>query len=253
MSASLNRGRADSFLTAGTVGIIYAIDEHHVIKVPSLGEFERQAYDREIRAYTRLGHHERIAHCEVQEEGLQLERGICLRDFLQSPSGSSIPLDSKLQWAQEAAEGLVYIHSKGIIHADVGCHNMILDGSGSGHVKFIDFAGSGIDDEDPLVCYEWCSFRPTSEIGVSTDIFAFGSMLFEIESGQVPYSELAKDPGMEMGSLVPVVERLFSENRFPPVEKLALGEIISGCWNKRYSSMVEVQEQIAFCIERFKI
>lgn len=249
MSVSLEEYHTGSFLAAGTVGMIYAIDEHHVIKVPSSGEFERLAFDREIRIYTRLGHHERIAHCEIQEKGLQLERGMCLRDVLQSPSGSSVPLDSKLQWAQEAADGLAYIHSKGVVHADVGCHNMILDGFG--HLKFIDFAGSGIDGEAPLVCYEWCSFQPRSEIDFSTDIFALGSMLFEIDSGKVPYSELAKD--LEMGTLVPIVERLFSENKFPPVEKLTLGNIISGCWLGKYSSMLEVQKQIALCIERAKM
>lgn len=249
MPASLKEHRTKPFLAAGTVGKIYAIDEHHVIKVPLSGEFERRAYDREIRTYTRLGNHERIAHFEVQEEGLQLERGICLRDFLQSPNGSSIPLDSKLQWAQEAADGLAYIHSKGIVHADVGCHNMILDKFG--HVKFIDFAGSGIDGEAPLVCYEWCSFQPTSEINFSTDIFALGSMLFEIDSGKVPYSELAKD--LEMGTLVQIVERLFSDNQFPPVEKLTLGNIISGCWFGKYSSMLEVQKEVSLCTERPKM
>jgi serine/threonine protein kinase len=94
----------------------------------------------------------------------------------------------KLQWALEAADGLAYIHSKGVVHADVGCHNIIVDNAS--HVKFIDFAGSGIDGEAPLVCYEWCSFEPGNEIGIGTDIFAFGSTLFELESGRVPYSEL---------------------------------------------------------------
>ena len=83
-----------------------------------------------------------------------------------------------------------HIHGKNIVHADVGSHNLLLDGSG--HIKYIDFAGSGIDGEPALVCYEWCSFRPTpsSMPDIQTDIFAFGSMLFEIESGNLPYQEL---------------------------------------------------------------
>lgn len=58
----------------------------------------------------------------------------------------------KLQWALETADGLTYIHSKGIIHADIGCHNVIVDSAS--HIKFIDVAGSGIDGEAPFVCYE---------------------------------------------------------------------------------------------------
>jgi serine/threonine protein kinase len=149
--------RADSFIAAGTVSVIHAVDENTVIKIrPLSGDFERQAYDIEIRSYERLGYHERIASWKVTEEGLHLERGTCLRGMLRSVSQSAIPWAMKLRWALEAADGLVYIHIKGIIHADVGCHNIIVDNAN--HVKFIDFAGSGIDGEAPLVCYEWCSF-----------------------------------------------------------------------------------------------
>lgn len=243
MPPSSTPSRADSFIAAGTVGLVYAIDESHVIKLRPRGDFERRAYEIEVRAYERLGRHERIVSCEETEEGLRLERGTCLRGMLQSAGGLLISSTTKLRWAQEAAEGLAYIHSKGIIHADVGCHNIIVDHAG--HVKFIDFAGSGIDGEDPLVCYEWCSFRPGSEIGVGTDIFAFGSMLFELETGRVPYHELQES--LDMGQLVATAEKLFSEKKFPPVDDLVLGSIISGCWNGKYLSMDGVRRDIATC------
>lgn len=139
------------------------------------------------------------------------------------------------------------IHSKGIIHADVGCHNIIVDNAK--HAKFIDFAGSGIDGEAPLVCYEWCSFQPGVEIGICTDIFAFGSMLFELETGRVPYNELERT--LEMGKLVTVVEGLFSQQKSPPVESLAFGSIISRCWNIKYASIDEVHRDIARCCEKY--
>lgn len=243
MLPNLTSPRADSFIAAGTVGVVYAVDESHVIKVRPRGDFERHAYDIEVRAYARLGRHERIVLCEDTGEGLQLERGTCLRSMLQTVSGPPISLTTKLRWAQEAAEGLAYIHSKGIVHADVGCHNIIVDNAS--HVKYIDFAGSGIDGEAPLVCYEWCSFQPGNEIGACTDIFAFGSMLFELETGRVPYNELERT--LEMGKLVATVERLFSEKKFPSVEMLVLGSIISGCWNGKYMSMDEVHQDIETC------
>lgn len=248
MVFSLSSNRADSFIAAGTVSAIYAIDENQVIKIrPSSGDFECHAYDIEVRSYERLGHHKRIALCKVTEQGLRLERGTCLRSMLQSVSGSPIPLTMKLRWAQEAAEGLAYIHSKGIIHADVGCHNIIVDNAS--HVKFIDFAGSSIDGEAPLVCYEWCSFQPGNRIGICTDIFAFGSMLFELETGHVPYNEL--EGTLEMGELVAVVEGLFSQKKFPSVEMLVFGSVISGCWNGKYMSMDEVREDVACRCEDF--
>lgn len=117
-------------------------------------DFVRQAFSIELRAYERLGNHPRIAMVrETTEKSIVLERGECLRRRIQSQSHEAIALLTKLQWAQEAADGIRYIHDRGIIQADVGCHNMILDWSG--HVKIIDFAGSGIDGEPALVCYEW--------------------------------------------------------------------------------------------------
>lgn len=242
MNSLSSSSRDDSFIAAGTVSVIHAVDENTVIKIrPSSRDFERQAYDIEIRSYERLGTHKCIASCKVTEEGLLLERGTCLRGMLRSVSESAIPWAMKLRWALEAADGLTYIHIKGIIHADVGCHNIIVDNAD--HIKFIDFAGSGIDGEAPLVCYEWYSFQPGNRIGICTDIFAFGSMLFELEPGRVPYSEL--EMTLEMGKLVADVERLFSQRKFPPIQTLAFGSVISGCWNGKYNSVEEVRRDIA--------
>ncbi|KAJ5907798.1 hypothetical protein N7495_000480 [Penicillium taxi] len=242
MESSSSLSQAKSLIAAGTVSMIYAIDNNKVIKSHNKsGIFERQAYEIEIRCYERLGHHERIASCEVTDEGLILERGTCLRKMLQNFDKSAITWIMKRQWALEAAEGLSYIHSKGIIHADVGCHNIIVDHSK--HIKFIDFAGSGIDGDEPLVCYEWCSFNPVVEIGVCSDIFAFGSMLFELESGCVPYHEL--ESTLEMGKLVTAVEKYFSQQKFPSVETLAFRSVITGCWNGKYTSIDRVYQDIA--------
>ncbi|CAG8218956.1 unnamed protein product [Penicillium olsonii] len=237
---------ADFFIAAGTVSVIHAVDENTVVKVrPSSGDFEIQAYDIEIRCYERPGNHKHIPSCEVTDKGLLLDRGTCLRGMIRSVREPAIPWALKLRWALEAAEGLAYIHSKGIVHADVGCHNIIVDNAR--HIKFIDFAGSGIDGEDPLVCYEWCSYQPGNEIGICTDIFAFGSMLFELETGRVPYSELEKS--LDMGKLMTVVEELFSEQKFPYVDTLSFASVILGCWNGKYNSMVDVHRDIACCFE----
>ncbi|CAG8111185.1 unnamed protein product [Penicillium salamii] len=147
MDSSPSLDQAHSFVAAGTTSVIYAIDKDNVIKLkPTSGDFEHQSYAIEIRCYERLGHHERIAFHKVAEKGLILERGTCLRSILRgiderSVHESTIPWTLKLQWALETAEGLAYIHSKGIIHADIGCHNIIVDKTK--HAKFIDFAGSG--------------------------------------------------------------------------------------------------------------
>ncbi|KAB8227260.1 kinase-like protein [Aspergillus alliaceus] len=236
-----------SLIAIGTTSSVYAIDSCFVLKrrpKPS-DDFAHLAYNIEIRAYERLGNHPRIATCrEVTENGIIIERGECLRKKIQS-EGPKTTMQTRLRWAREAAEGLRYIHHKNIIHADVGCHNLLLDRSG--HIKFIDFAGSGIDGEAPLVCYEWCSYRPGSEPDIKTDMFAFGSTLFEIETGKKPYHDLEKT--LETGQLMRRVEHLFTVGQYPRVDMLILGGVILRCWNGYYSSMDEAMRDIDACCQ----
>ncbi|OGM48837.1 hypothetical protein ABOM_003012 [Aspergillus bombycis] len=209
-----------SLIAVGTVSPIYAIDSHFVIKrrpKPS-DDFACQAYNIEIRAYERLGDHPQVAKVrEVTADGIIIERGECLRQKIQS---SESTIETKLRWTQEAA---------------------------AGHVKYIDFSGSGIDGEAAMVCYEWCSYRPGSEPNIKTDIFAFGSTLFEIETGEKPYQELEKTLGT--GKLMRVVEQLFATGKYPRVDMLVLGDIILRCWNGDYHSMDEVSRDIDACCQ----
>ncbi|KAE8153609.1 kinase-like protein [Aspergillus avenaceus] len=219
-----------SLIAVGTTSAVFAIDSYSVLKrrpAPA-DNFACQAYNIEIRAYERLGDHPHIAKIrEVTEDGIVIERGECLRQKIQDKE-LQITMQTKLCWAQETAAGLHYIHTKNIIHADVGCHNLLLDQSG--HIKFIDFGGSGIDNEV-----------------ATTDIFAFGSTLFEIETGEKPYQELEKT--LAPGKLIKRVEHLFTMGEYPRVDMLVLGGIILHCWNGDYCSMDEVSRDINTCCQ----
>lgn len=74
-------------------------------------------------------------------------------------------------------------------------------------------------------------------------------MLFELETERPPYSELQNS--LPMGRLTRVVEDLFSQQKFPPVDSLVLGPIISGCWNGKYEVMEEVRRDLARCFENY--
>ena len=249
---------SSNIIAVGTTGLIYALDNDHILKrcPPVSDPFIHQALAIELRAYNQLGQHPRIATVhETTEKSIVLERGECLRRRLQRQSESiseseQIPLHTKLQWAKEAAEGLRYIHERGIIQGDVGCHNLILTQSG---IKFIDFAGSGNNNEPALVAYEWCSYRPDptqhpdAAASIRTDIFAFGSALFEIEMGLVPYHEL--QGVLDNYPLMRRVEGLFGARQYPDLEGLVLGGVIRGCWDGRYERMEVIIGDIAGCVD----
>ena len=145
------------FLAAGKSGIVYGIDHKRVLK-----EFqESDGGEVERRAYQRLGSHPNIAKLlSTRKDGsIILERGEVLQTICRSPSANEIPIQSKLRWLRDAAEGYQYLHECNIIHGDVGCNNMIL--TRKGYLKIIDFEGCSIDGGPADSCYEWFSYRPT--------------------------------------------------------------------------------------------
>lgn len=230
----------ENFITAGLTGMIYSIDESKVMKQCIASDYTE--LDTERRAYERLGSHPSIAgFFGVTEDGstIILERGKCLRDMYQQVNIDDIPISKKLRWANETAIGLNHIHQKRILHADVGCHNLIL--TQDEHLKFIDFAGSSIDGEAATMRYEWCSYRPSEpKISIQTDIFAYGCTIFEIETGRPPYFEFESRPDR-----IQHVEQLYLAHKFPNVQHLVLGEIIQNCWNQQFRSMDEVIQALS--------
>lgn len=227
------------YLAAGKSGVVYGIDSKRVLK-----EFhDCEAGKIECRVYERLGTHPHIAKLlEIRTDGsLILERGTLIRTICRAPSAHKIPIQTKVSWLKHAAEGYLYLHSRNIIHADIGCHNWIL--TGGDNVKLIDFEGCGIDGESAGSCYEWFSYCPsTPRVSQRTDIFAFGCAIYEVSTGRPPHYEFetSDDPYKQ-------VEELYANGHFPDVAHLPLCKIIQGCWNGDIGSMGElVQELDAF-------
>jgi len=98
-----------------------------------------------------------------------------------------------------AANGLAYVHEKGIIHRDVCPKNLMFDSKGT--VKLIDF-GVSICTHDRLRQTEVRTGRPSylapelirhNHFNVQTDIYAFGVMLYEAFTGQRPFAAHSRD------------------------------------------------------------
>ncbi|KAL4922036.1 hypothetical protein BDW62DRAFT_197272 [Aspergillus aurantiobrunneus] len=100
-------------VAVATVGVVYAVNDNYVVKrrLESSHDFARQAFSSELQAYERLGNHPRIAIVrETTGKSIVLERGECLRWRFQSQTHEAIALRTRLRWAQEAADGLRYVH-----------------------------------------------------------------------------------------------------------------------------------------------
>lgn len=133
--------------------------------------------------------------------------------------------------------GLAYIHSRKILHTDIGCHNLLLDQHNN--LKLCDFAGSSIDGEEPTVCcdvrYQPYTDDPTYPVTIRTELFALGSTLYEIWTGRKPYQDKSDED----------VIRCFRDSQFPDVENLPPASVISKCWRGSYSNATEVVNDLA--------
>lgn len=220
------------FVAAGKSGIVYKIDDEKVVKQYT----DSNDSDVERRAYERLDSHPNVARYlgSMKDGSIILERGQVLRMVFQQTGPDQIPLRRKLRWLRHAAEGLRYIHEKGIVQADVGCQNMILTRDDC--LKIIDFEGCSIDGEEASSCYEWFSYRrSTPSVSQQTDIFAYGCVVYEILTGRPPHHDLgASDERARL------VERRYQQNQFPDIRHLPLGELMRSCWHSNFNSMSEV-------------
>jgi serine/threonine-protein kinase len=110
----------------------------------------------------------------------------------------------RLEILVAAANGLAYVHEKGIIHRDVCPKNLMFDSEGV--VKLIDF-GVAIHKFDRLKPTEVRTGRPSylapeliryNRFNEQTDIYAFGVTLYEAFAGRRPFIADSKDELMNL-------------------------------------------------------
>lgn len=231
--------RSNEVVGAGLSGWVHRLDA--VVKsYPSDGTSERIT---EVAVYKRLGAdrtwHKGILQFYGMLDGmsivLQFAQHGSIRDYLNANlRRSSVPLSTKLRWAEQVASAVSFLHSKSIFHCDISCNNVFLDKHLNAMVG--DFAGSSIDGEEHCSWYEISHCHPDVAIpSIQTEIFALGSTLYEIMCHDKPFGGLPEDQ----------VEDAFRRGQFPSMRSLpALKTTIDKCWRQRYESVDEVLQDI---------
>ncbi|KAI1979449.1 hypothetical protein LOZ53_000661 [Ophidiomyces ophidiicola] len=229
------------WVSTGVSGLVVEASDSAVIKFPVTGENRAQA-QIECAIYKRLGLHPQITKLlSIQHDDmLVLERLQCpLRQRLLDlrNAGRSSPTQSEiLRWASQIGLGLEYIHSRGVFQIDIGAHNVLLDWDDN--VKLNDFAGSSLDGSKPLILcgtrFEHPSFPSSQNPSIRTEIFAFGSLLYEIETTHHPYPEKSDRE----------VELLYKVGIFPDARHMILGQVIHRCWMMEYRNVGEALDDM---------
>ncbi|KAF2176312.1 kinase-like protein [Zopfia rhizophila CBS 207.26] len=228
------------WLGIGISGIVYPLDEHTVVKIAPTYDNEYATNEclqdllTERSVYQRLGSHPRICqYISSVQRGIVLERfGIPLRKRLLKlhEQGRTPSHNQALKWSCQVVEGVAYLHQKGIVQGDIGCHNTLLK---CDETKLCDFGGSSIDGKPATAGYECRSQRwddAHENPSIQSELFALGSTIYEIWTTTRPYQD---EPDH-------IVEQNYKSQCFPDVGTLPVAKIIKKCWHGTYSSANEV-------------
>ena len=116
-----------------------------------------------------------------------------LSDYLKR--NKNLPLDLKLKWAIQAVRGIKYLQEKHILHRDIKSSNFLI--TSDNNLKICDFGiakdltttttTSNTKGTIRWLAPEAYSFTSNSIVSPKADIFSFGIVLWELETGEVPY------------------------------------------------------------------
>ena len=164
----------------------------------------------------------------------------------QGTAGSSLTSARRLGFALDAAEGLAFLHGQGapIIHRNLKSNNLLVDEEYQ--VKVCDFNLSKIMDGDSARSSSIAAMNPrwlTNEIlggakpDQSADIFAFGVILWEILTWEMPWA--AQNPWTIVSAVmsgqrlsIPPVDHLPGPDnaRFTGIEEYVA--LVQRCWDQ---------------------
>ncbi len=232
-------------------------------------------FEQEARATGQLNHpnilvvydtgtHEGTPY--VVEEMLE---GATLRDRM---SGAALPVRKTLDYARQIAQGLAAAHQKGIVHRDLKPENLFV--TGDGRVKILDFglaklrrpegprvpatgssggspteAPTRVETGDGVVLGTVGYMSPEQVRGLPTDqrsdIFSFGSILYEMLSGRRAFAAASSVETMNaiLKEEPPEISRLSRD--IPP----ALERIVQHCLEKVPDERFQSARDLAFDLE----
>jgi tetratricopeptide (TPR) repeat protein/predicted Ser/Thr protein kinase len=261
-------------LGAGGMGVVYRahdtrLDRDVAIKVlPTdrpFSETARRRFQREAMAASALNHPNIITIYEINSEDnidfivMEYVRGVTLSSVLKK---RSLGMEEAIRYCIQIADALTKAHAAGIIHRDLKPGNIMI--TEDGLVKVLDFGLAKFDasmapgdkpTDNPetnemtltqpgivtgTVAYMSPEQARGERVDARSDIFSFGTVMFEMLSGQLPFigpnsiallHNLHFSPPRDLSELRPEV---------PPVLVSLVGGMLEKSPEKRIQTIAEV-------------
>lgn len=200
-----------------------------------------KATQNEASIYILLGDHLRIArflHTDLAKTYIELEyySNGNLKAFIEKHRPH---IEIRMCWARQMVESAEYIHTMGVRHSDFRLEQWLLDETFNARLSDFNASGYdrnmeiGLEGSEAIGAENASHYMPrdhAQDNTVESDLFALGSTLYELVTGQEPYEGQSSES----------IENLFSEGVFPIVDGLPLGDLIMGCWVKKFGSAKEM-------------
>lgn len=240
------RYRIDTLLGAGGMGRVYRA-EHLGLSEPVavkflLREFAihpemRARFQREARVLARLRHRGIVTVIDFGEHEqelylvMEMLKGEAL-DHVHGRSAGPMRASRAVGLIDQVLQVLEVAHAAGVVHRDLKPENLFVEGAGSADelVKVLDFGIAGLIEDDgradrltavgtvrgtpQYMSPEQCVGR---DIGPATDIYAVGMILYELLTGDVPFTGESVAEVMSMQMFVA-----------PPPFAVTAGDVSSG-------------------------
>jgi Tol biopolymer transport system component/predicted Ser/Thr protein kinase len=224
----------------------------------------RQRFEVEARAIASLNH---ASICSLFDIGRESEVDFMVMEYLEGETLAQrlkqgpLPLADALRHGVQIARALEQAHRRGIVHRDLKPANVMLTKAG---VKLLDFGlaqlrepSAGLTDDTPTATitradvilgtpqYMAPEQIQARELDARTDIFAFGSVLYEMITARRAYA----------GDSVAVLMAAILKDDPPPIPNAppALNRALQTCWAKdpdeRWQSAGDLARELAWIAE----
>jgi Tol biopolymer transport system component/tRNA A-37 threonylcarbamoyl transferase component Bud32 len=222
-------------------------------------------FEREARAVAALSHPNILGIHDLGVDGgatyavMELLVGETLRQRL---AEGSLPQRKALEYGLQIAHGLAAAHEKGIVHRDLKPENIFI--TNDGRVKILDFglasvsvspsdqthSPTAVAATEPGTVMGTVGYMSPEQVrgkpaDPRSDIFSFGSVLYEMLSGKRAFSGDSAAETMAAIAQKDPAELSDSGGTFP----LAMERILRHCLEKRPEERFDTAHDLAFAIE----
>jgi len=219
-------------------------------------------FEQEARAVAALSHPNILSIHDYGREGsvsyvvTELLQGETLRDRL---ADSALPARKAVEYAQQIARGLAAAHDRGIVHRDLKPENVFL--TRDGLVKILDFGlasptsapvdaaiSKGVVTATGTVVGTPGYMSPEQirgkDVDGRSDLFALGSILFEMITGRRAFSK--ESPVETMMAVLQDEPGLGGSGRAVPP---ALGPVLAHCLEKNPEDRFQSARDLVFALQ----